>query len=63
MVWNKAAKIEVAMICWSIWKNRNKLVWKAKILVLVGVVSLANQTLLIGVMLQKSLVFLPGLGS
>lgn len=30
-VWSKAAKIEVAMIYWSIWKHRNELVCKAKI--------------------------------
>lgn len=41
-VWNKAAKIEVAIICWSIWKHRNKLVWKAKIPVLDELVSLAK---------------------
>ena len=30
-VWNKINKLEVAMLCWSIWKHRNELVWQAKI--------------------------------
>ncbi|KAM6577771.1 hypothetical protein CsatB_029608 [Cannabis sativa] len=40
--WTMAERLEASMVCWSVWKHRNELVWNAKQPVVSDVVTLAK---------------------